>query len=614
MTRQILRLYLAFLLLPTFAAAQTTLPAADWSTPAELSGYRTTPRYDETMAYLRRVAQAAPRKVKLEVFGRSDEGRDLLAVIVSRDGIFNPEVLHRAGRPIVLLQNAIHAGEMDGKDACLALLRDMVITGEKAALLERAVVILLPIYNVDGHERFGAFHRINQNGPEEMGWRTTARNLNLNRDYMKADAPETRAFLRLWNRWLPDFFVDNHVTDGVDYQPDTTYVMETGPNAFPALADWQRGVLAPYLEESVTRAGHVISPYLSLTDPTDPARGLYQEEAQPRYSTGYMVLQNRPGMLVEMHMLKDYRTRVTGNYEILRALLEVVNRDADMLVQMNREADSATIAAGRRSDPEMRYPLRLALTEQTEPMLFRGFRFERSLSEISGAMRVTYTREPVEFSVPARRTFQVARSVAPPFAYIIPPQWKDVTEVLAAHGLRIQRTTRNWTSEVETYRCETPQWLPGPYEGRQVLFTPGSGESNRLPVPPLECSPVRKTLFFPAGSAIIPLDQRAAQVAIHFLEPEAPDSAVAWGFFNAIFERKEYAEGYILENLAREMLARDPRLKQEFETRVTTDPEFARSPRARLNFFYQRSPWWDSRLGLYPVGRLSSLDGVPIGR
>jgi murein tripeptide amidase MpaA len=183
------------------APARPPAAQADWTTPAEAGGFRTTPRYDETMAYLRRVAAAAPRKVRIETFGRTGEGRDLVAVVVSKDGLSEPAAARRAGRPVVLIQNAIHAGEMDGKDACLMLLRDLVVTGEKAALLDRAVVVIIPIYNADGHERFGPHNRINQNGPEEMGWRTQARNLNLNRDYMKADAPETRAFLRLWNRW-----------------------------------------------------------------------------------------------------------------------------------------------------------------------------------------------------------------------------------------------------------------------------------------------------------------------------------------------------------------------------------------------------------------------------
>src|SRR2546425_12066134 len=181
---------------PSHAQPKRAAPPRDWRTPAEAGDYRTTPRYAETMDYVRRVMAAAPRQARLMTFGRSGEGRDLVVAVLSKDGVFDPQALHRAGRPIVLVQNAIHAGEMDGKDASLALLRDIVVTKEKAALLDRAVLVVIPIYNVDGHERFGPYNRINQNGPRETGWRTQARHLNLNRDYMKADAPETRAFLK----------------------------------------------------------------------------------------------------------------------------------------------------------------------------------------------------------------------------------------------------------------------------------------------------------------------------------------------------------------------------------------------------------------------------------
>ncbi len=584
----------------------------NWLTPAEKSDYRTTPRYAETMDYIRRVAGYAPRQVKIEIFGRTEEGRDLAAVIVSRDGVFDPGFLHRTARPIVLIQNAIHAGEMDGKDASLALLRDLAVLRTQAPLLERAVVIFVPIYNADGHERFGAFHRINQKGPEEMGWRTNARNLNLNRDYMKADAEETRAFLRLWNRWLPDFFVDNHVTDGLDHQYDTTYALETGPNVFPALAQWQRESLAPYIEKAVSDSGHRISPYTEFVDAADPAKGMYDGEAVPRYSTGYTVLQNRPGMLVEMHMLKDYKTRVTGNYELMRALLEAVNRDAVQLTQAVRDADAAQIAAGQNYDPGAKAPLKLVLTDASQPFLFRGFKVRRTLSEISGALRTEYTSEPLEVTVPYRSAFDVALSVAPPLAYLVPPQWEKVIEVLTAHGVRTRRTTRPWTAEVETYRCHPPAWQSVPYEGRQVLFRPSLGEAGEFREPVLDCRAVRETMTFPANSVLVPLDQHAARVAIHFLEPQAPDSAMAWGFFNSIFEQKEYGEAYVLETLAREMLAKDPMLKEEFEQRVASDKDFAASPTARLNFFYERSPWKDQRLGLYPVGRLTSLEAVPL--
>ncbi|MGH9557051.1 MAG: M14 family metallopeptidase, partial [Terriglobales bacterium] len=438
------------------------------------------------------------------------------------------------------------------------------------------------------------------------------RNLNLNRDYLKADADETRAFLRLWNRWLPDFFVDNHVTDGLDHQYDTTYSLETGPNVFPALAQWQRETLAPYIEKSVTDSGHRISPYTEFVDPGDPAKGMYDGETQPRYSDGYSVMQNRPGMLVEMHMLKDYKTRVTGNYELMRALLEVVNRDAVQLTQANRDADAAQIAAGQNYDPGAKAALKMTLTDGSQPFLFRGFRARRTLSEVSGAMRTEYAQEPLEITIPYRSTFEAGLSVAPPLAYIVPPHWEEVIEVLGAHGVKMQRTNRPWTAEVETYRCKNPTWQTKPFEGRQVLFQPSLGDGGEFREATLECAAVRETMTFPANSAVVALDQRAARVAIHFLEPQAPDSAVAWGFFNAIFEQKEYGEAYVLETLAREMLAKDSKLKEEFEQRVATDKAFASSPTARLNFFYERSPWNDQRQGLYPVGRLTTLEGVPL--
>ncbi len=365
-----------FLLLSTAAFAQTphdNLPNASlleqpprpeqaakcpvvnaWSTPAEKSCYRTTPRYEETMAYVRRIALAAPRQVKLESFGKTGEGRALVAVIVSRDGVFSPAAVHAAKRPVVFIQNAIHAGEMDGKDASLALLRDILVTKKQARLIERAVLVIVPIYNADGHEHFGPFNRINQNGPEQMGWRANAAQQNLNRDYLKADAPETRGFLREWNRWLPDFFVDDHVTDGADYQYDVTFGIETDGPA----AAWVRQTLEPELFKRVTAAGHVIAPYLEFVGRT-PDTGISNRHRPRRaFPPDLPCEQNRPGMLVEMHMLKDYQTRVTGNYELLRALLEVVNRDAVKLVEANRKADRETVARGREHRAKHRWSMK----------------------------------------------------------------------------------------------------------------------------------------------------------------------------------------------------------------------------------------------------------------
>ncbi|HEX7158453.1 MAG TPA: M14 family metallopeptidase [Edaphobacter sp.] len=585
----------------------------EWATPAEKSCYATTPDYAETMAYLERVRAAAPGQVRIEPFGKTGEGRDLDIVIASRDGVFDPAAIHAAKRPVVLVQNSIHAGEMDGKDSCLALLRDMVITKSKAALLERAVFVFIPMYNADGHERRSPFNRINQNGPVEMGWRGNGTNLNLNRDYLKADAPETRAFLAMFHRWLPDFFVDNHVTDGADYQYDVTFTIDDGPNMPAATAKWVDEVATPELEKYVDARGHLAFPtYINLVNDNDPADGLGFNDDPPRFSTGYMILEGRPGMLVEMHMLKDYKTRVAGNYEILAGLMELMNRDADNVVAMNAAADKEAQAMGAHPLSNVKYPLAVGWGGQTTPVLFRGYRFTRQLSEVSGVMRVKYSEEPWNVSLPMQTGFKVTAGTALPAAYIIPAQWTKVIDVLAAHQVEMTRTTAAWTGDVETYRCSGMVWQVPPFEGRHPTF---NGEALHEPGKFGNCALVREKMSFPAGSAVVRLNQRLSKVAVQWLEPEGPDSALQWGFFDPIFEQKEYGEAYVLEELAREMMAKDPKLKAEFEKKVSSDPAFAGSPFERLSFFYERSPWFAAnRVGLYPVGRLGSLEGVPVGK
>jgi murein tripeptide amidase MpaA len=569
-----------------------------WSTPAEKSCYRTTPRYAETMEYLRRVAQAAPRQVRLESFGKTGEGRALVAVIVSRDGVFSPAELHRLKRPVVFIQNSIHAGEMDGKDASLALLRDILITKKQAQLIERAVLVIVPIYNADGHEHFGAFNRINQNGPEQMGWRANATQKNLNRDYLKADAPETRGFLREWNHWLPDFFVDDHVTDGADYQYDVTFGIETdGP-----VSNWVRKTLEPELFQRVAASGHLIAPYLEFVGRT-PDTGIANFAATPRFSTGFAKEQNRPGMLVEMHMLKDYQTRVSGNYELLLALLEVVNRDATTLVDANRRADRETIARGRKHSGVL--ALKYEATGETEPFTFKGYRWKIEHSDISGGEWVQYTHDPVTITVARQTTMKATAEAKIPAAYIVPAQWTEVISRLELHGLRVQRLTRPWTGVVETFRCRAPQWQTQPFEGHHVASW--RGEEN-----PAACTTVREQMSFPKGSVVVPMGQRAARIAMQWLEPLGPDSALQWGLFDSIFEQKEYGEEYVLERLARSLLEADPTLKAEFEQKLASDQKFAASPYERLNWFLQRSPWWDRRIGLYPVGKVDSIRELPL--
>jgi murein tripeptide amidase MpaA len=568
---------------------QTPPVPSEWLTHAERTDYRETPRYAETVQYAKRLDQASSL-IKYETFGKSGEGRDLPLLVATEGETFTPSAARRAGKAVVLIQACIHAGEPDGKDAGLALLRDIAITKTQPGLLRNLVVLFIPIYNTDGHERVSPYNRINQDGPAEMGWRTTSTYQNLNRDYMKADTPETRAWLSLWNRWRPDLFIDCHVTDGADYQYNITYQHEHHAGIAESVLAWERKFIDERVAPATVAAGNTVSWYLEFIDNRDLNKGIRDFNGSPRFSTGYTPLRNRPGILIETHMLKPYRPRVIGTYDFVRFTLAEVSRDPESLLQAGRAADAKTLADGRSYDPARRYPLDFELTDKTRPYDLKALEYQTALSDVSGAPYVTFGTRPVDMTVPMYDDFRVKTVVAPPLYYIVPGQWQDVIAVLRAHGLAMETTREPLTIDVESYRFVDVKWAGGPFEGRLM--------------PAFKAEVVREQRTFPSGSIIVPLAQEAAKVAINLLEPEAPDSLVRWGFFNATFEQKEYAENYILEKLAREMLASSPELRSEYEKRLATDAAFAANPRARLEFFYKRSPYWDRQMNLYPVGRI----------
>lgn len=562
---------------------------AEWLTHAEKTDYRETPRYAETVRYAQRLDQASSL-IQYQTFGTSGEGRDLPLLVATEGETFTPESARHAGKAVVLIQACIHAGEPDGKDAGLALLRDIAVTGTRPGLLKNLVVLFIPIYNTDGHERVSPYNRINQDGPAEMGWRTTSTYQNLNRDYMKADTPETRAWLSLWNSWKPDLFIDCHVTDGADYQYNITYQHEHHAGVAESVLAWERSVIDERVAPATAAAGNTVSWYLEFIDNRDLNAGIRDFNGSPRFSTGYTPIRNRPGILIETHMLKPYRPRVIGTYDFLRFALAEVSRDPESLLRAVRAADEKTLADGRTYDPARSYPIDFELTDKVRPYDLKALEYQTAMSDVSGEPYVTFGDRPIDMTVPMYDDFGVKTAVAPPLYYIVPVQWQEVIAVLRAHGLTMEVTTEPLTIDVESYRFVDVEWPSGPFEGRLM--------------PSFKAEAVRERRTLPAGSVIIPLAQESAKVAINLLEPEAPDSLVHWGFFNATFEQKEYAENYILEKLAREMLVASQELREEFEKKLASDPGFAASPRARLEFFYRRSPYWDKQMNLYPVGRI----------
>jgi hypothetical protein len=289
-------------------------------------------------------------------------------------------------------------------------------------------------------------------------------------------------------------------------------------------------------------------------------------------------------------MLKPYRPRVVGTYDFLRFTLAEVSRDPESLLAAVRAADEKTVTDGRSYDPTRRYPIDFELTDRATPYQLRAVAYHTELSDVSGAERVVFGSKPLDLTVPMYDDFRVKTAIAPPLYYVVPVQWKDAIEVLRLHGLEFETTKEPLTVEIESYRFVDVKWASGPFEGRLM--------------PSFETEVVHESRTFPAGSVIAPLAQKSAKVAMNLLEPAAPDSLVHWGFFNATFEQKEYGEDYVVEKLAREMLANDPGLRAEYEKKLAGDPAFAADPQARLQFFYRRSPYWDKQMNLYPVGRI----------
>jgi len=561
-------------------------------THAEKTNYRETPSYTDTIDFALQISAASPA-IEYRGFGYSGQGRELPLLIASETQTFTPAAARAQGKAVVLIQACIHSGEPDGKDAGFALLRDIAITKTAAGILENVVLLFIPIYNTDGHERSTPYNRINQNGPESMGWRTTSTYQNLNRDYMKADTPETRAWLALWNEWQPDLFIDCHVTDGADYRCNITYHHEHHAGIDQGVLEWERDVFDDKVRNATAAAGNVISWYLEFIDNRDLTLGTRDFNGSPRFSTGYVPLRNRPGILIETHMIKDYHSRVIGTYDFLRAALTEVNKDPERLIRLGRAADERTIDAAHEYNPSHLYPLDFELTDAASPFELKAFKYETEQSDVSGDLRVIYGTEPLDLAIPMYDTFRVTAAVAPPLYYIVPVQWTNVIEVVQAHGIEFQTLKQAATIEVESYRFVNVTWPAAPFEGRHM--------------PRFEVERTKETREFPAGSIVMPTAQPLGKLVLNLLEPQAPDSFVKWGFFNAIFEEKEYAEHYVLEVLARDMLAADPKLKREFEDLVAGDPEFAASPAARLRFFYKRSPYWDPQMNLYPAGRITSV-------
>ncbi|RFP58044.1 peptidase M14 [Luteimonas weifangensis] len=570
-------------LAPTAAASQ-----ADLSTVAERSGFLRTGRYAEVIALCDAYARAYPDAVRCASFGTTPEGRPMQYLVVTRSGAFTPQAAAARGLPVLLVQGGIHAGEIDGKDAGFLALKQALDGLAAPGALERQVLLFVPVFNVDGHERFGAWNRPNQRGPEQMGWRVTAQNYNLNRDYMKADAPEMQAMLQLVQAWDPLAYIDLHVTDGAKFRHDVSIQVEPLHAGDSVLAADGRALRDGVIARLNAQGSMALPFYPSFVEFDDPASGFEDGVSPPRFSNGYFWQRNRFGMLVETHSWKDYPTRVRVTRNTIVALLELLREHG---AQWRADATAADARAARLAGTPV--PLDWKATDAVRTIAFEGYAYSRTPSEISGALMTRYDESvPQTWQVPLRDALVPNHvAVAPGAGYLVPAAWAPMVEPkLQLHGIAYRRLDQPLApAPVQAFRAEAIAFGKQSFEGHQRLEVTGAWAPE--------------TQDLPAGSLFVPIAQARARLLMGLLEPAAPDALLGWGAFNNAFEQKEYMEAYVAEEVAREMLAQDPALQAAFAQRLREDAAFAASPRARLEFFARRHASWDRRYGLYPVLR-----------
>lgn len=562
----------AFLL--ALLAAPLAHAAPDLVTVSERSGFQATGRYDEVVRLCPAFQQAYPKQVSCFRFGTTPEGRPMLALAVNARGTLTPDAARKAGLPVTLVQGGIHAGEIDGKDAGFLALREILEGKVAPGVLDKQVVLFVPVFNVDGHERFAKWNRPNQRGPVEMGWRTTAQNFNLNRDYVKADAPEMQAMLALVNAWDPLTYVDLHVTDGAKFQHDVSIQVEPVYSGDPEFRKAGLTLRANVIADIARQGSMPQSYYMSFKETDDPASGFVDGVSDPRFSTGYFQLRNRMAMLVETHSWKDYPTRVRITHNAVVSVLRQVAAHGAAWMQAARDADTrATHIAGQP------VALTYRTTDRTTMVDFQGYAYTRTMSDVSGMLMTHYDETtPQVWHVPLRDE-------------VVPAAWAQmVAAKLTQHGIVFGRLDKAIdAAPVQTFRAEQATFAATSFESHQRLKVAGAWKAEP------------RNLV--EGALFVPIAQPKARLVMALFEPQAPDSLLAWGEFNNAFEPKEYMEDYVAEDVAREQMARDPALAAAFRNRLEHDPAFAGNPHARLEFFARRHPSWDERLNLYPVLR-----------
>jgi hypothetical protein len=556
---------------------------AQWpQTPFEKSRSSQTTTYKELTRFYNQLDQLSP-KLSLRSMGPTDAGYPLQLILFSNDGKFDPAKWHRQQKLVFLINNGIHPGEPDGIDASMLLLRDLC-QGKKT-IPNNIALAFIPVYNIGGMLNRSAFYRVDQNGPPEFGSRGNSQNLDLNRDFIKADSKEALSFAAIFHLVQPDIFVDNHVSDGADYQHIMTLICSQHNKLGGIMGEFMQQEFEPGLYKLMKAKGYDLIPYVNSFDET-PDAGWPEFLESARFSTGYATLWNCYAFMPETHMLKPYQQRVAATYALMECFFQFGATHYQRIINSRLATIKSNLTASS-------FPLQWKLNPGTfSERLFKGYAAGKKPSEVSALPRLYYDRnQPYEKTVKFYNDYTISKSVDKPRAYILPQGWSKVYDRLKANNVMMQPLLQDTLLQVEAYQIDGYTAAPKPFESHH----PNSSVTLH-----------RKTIFqkFRKGDWLILMNQHANRFITEVLEPEAMDSYFVWNFFDAILTQKEGYSDYMFEDSAAAFVARSPQLQQALAKRKAADSLFAKSADAQLNFIYQSSPWYEPNHNLYPIFRL----------
>lgn len=562
------------------------LPAPE--TPFEKSDGWSTAEYQEGIDFYRTLAGES-RLIQFTEQGRTDSGLPLHLVLISANGDFDIARARREGRAVLMINNAIHPGESDGVDASMAFVRDLVREPDKyREALAEVLVGVIPFYNIGGVLNRNSHTRANQNGPRAYGFRGNARNYDLNRDFVKCDTLNARAFAKIFHLLDPDLLVDTHVSNGADYQHVMTTAHSQKDKLGLSLGKFFENTFRPQLFGRMAELGYPTVPYVNSED-NPPEEGFPQFLETPRYSTGYAALFQTMGFMTETHMLKPYPQRVAAT----RAFL-----DQSLFLLAEHRSEIRDIRAADRAA----YPRQVAAdiawqvdSDRPSRLEFRGFRARRVESQVTVGKRLLYDRsQPFVQNINFFDNYVASKQVAIPAAYLVPRGWHSVIELLELNQVEFERIKDEATYDGEFYRIEERSTRDEPYEGH--FF------HDRVVL-----SSQRQQLVARPGDVLVRTNQRRARYVVETLEPEAMDSFFRWNFFDSVLQQKESFSPYVFEDTARKLLADDPQLAVRFKAKLTADPEFASDRLAQLTFLFRASPHYEPAHRRYPIVRVLTL-------